>query len=230
MSNTAVCLQVRLSSTRLPGKALLSLAGRPVVEHALERLAGVPADQYWILTDEQSADALGDLARLWGFHLYAGDAHDVLKRFCDCAAREGWQVIVRATGDNPLVSRELATAAIDLRDRSGADYAGYLGSPVGTGVEVVRVAALQEVHATTVDPYEREHVTPGIYRNPHRFSVVLEEAPREMCLPDSRVTIDTMEDFRRLQKLFGVLRPEERHSLRALVAALRREAAPRETL
>ncbi len=204
-SRTAVGLQVRLASSRLPEKALLTLGGKTVVEHAMSRLARVPVDEYWVLTDPESLPALRGPAEACGFSIYAGDPRDVLKRYCHCAREQGWETIIRATGDNPLVSWELARDALALREERDADYAGYTGSPLGTGVEVVRTAALEAVLSFSRDPYDHEHVTPGIYRNPERFCVALEPVVNELLLPDASVTLDTMEDYQFLTGVFEEL-------------------------
>lgn len=205
MDETAVFLQVRISSTRLPGKALLPLAGKPVIVHAMEALRRVPADSYWVVTDQESLPELEHRARSHGFRVFAGDPADVLKRFCDAAVMAGARRIVRATGDNPLVSAWIAEKSLDLHERSGADYAGITGSPLGTGVEVVSAKALQDLNRKTDDPYEREHVTPGLYRNPDRYTIVLEPAPQDLVVQGLSVTLDTGEDYRRLQQVYAAL-------------------------
>lgn len=200
---TAVFLQVRLDSSRLPEKALLTLADRSVIEHAMAALKQVPADVHVLLTTEDSRDALQSRAEKNGFGLFAGPKDDVLRRF-DLAAREvGADTVVRATGDNPLVSSAMARRALSLRSETGAVYAGYLGLPYGTGVEVVEVAALHEAAEKAEEVYEREHVTPYLYRRPEMYRLALPEAPPEFHYPEARVTLDTPEDYRFLETVYA---------------------------
>ncbi|POQ98196.1 hypothetical protein AU468_14265 [Alkalispirochaeta sphaeroplastigenens] len=202
---TAVFLQVRLASTRLPRKALLLLSGKPVVLHAMEALRALPVDQFWLVTDEESAPLLEPWAREGGFRVFAGDARDVLLRFCQAAGHSGAEVILRATGDNPLVSRDVALGALSLFSRMSPDYAALRGSPLGTGVEVIRATALEDLRRFSSSPGHHEHVTPGLYENPHRYRLAIEEVPQPWQAPSWRVTLDTPEDYQVLQALYSEL-------------------------
>ena len=202
---TAVFLQVRLSSTRLPGKALLPLAGKPVIVHAMEGLRRVPAIVHALLTDERSAKELEPIARRHGFTVFTGDPDDVLSRFA--AAVRRWRIdrYFRATGDNPLVSGLLA---IELEKRHlavRADFSGFLGPPLGTGVELVEAEAICTADRESVDLYEREHASPFIYRRPERFRVIRPWAPDEVLMPTARVTLDTRKDLELLERIYDEL-------------------------
>lgn len=198
---TGVFLQARLESTRLPRKILLPLAGKPLLQHAMEALRQIPADVYAVLTDAGSAAELDPVCRQVGFQVFRGDPHDVLKRYADAARHFQVDRIVRATGDNPLVSSECAMASLELFTRSQADYAGILNPPYGTAVEVVRTEALFESERCSDTPAEREHVTAHILNNRQRFRVVLEDAA-EQWRSSARVTIDTPADYAGIQRLF----------------------------
>ena len=199
---TGVLIQVRLGSTRLPGKALMPLAGRPLVAHAMSALRAVAADCRVLITDPDSADALEPIAQQGNYELFVGDAHHVLKRYVSAARAFDVTTIVRATGDNPLVSAALAQSACDLHRREGADLTGWDDLPVGTGVEIVELAALEIALAESVDPYEHEHVTPFLYRHQDRFRVVRRPAVARCRMPDARVTVDTDDDYQRIRRLF----------------------------
>ncbi|MEX2442867.1 MAG: NTP transferase domain-containing protein [Alkalispirochaeta sp.] len=205
MSETAVFLQVRLASTRLPGKALLPLAGKPVISHAMDALATLPVGCRAVLTDEASASQLRPLAKASGYEVFCGDPDDVLKRYCTAARRFGIDTIIRATGDNPLVSAAITREAMHLQAVTGADYAGITETPYGTGVEVVRAEALYDLHRRTSDPYHREHVTPGIYQDPVRYSVMTRPAAASVRFPSLRVTLDNLCDYRYIVELFAEL-------------------------
>ncbi len=200
-----VFLQARLDSSRLPRKVLLPLAGMAVIEHALASLIDVDADVYAVLTDEDSAGVLGPYAEKWGFRLFPGPAEDVLLRFVQAADYYGVSTIVRATGDNPLVSRYLAEDILEQHIAAAADYSGYLGMPLGTGVEVLDADALRTAEEEAIDPYEREHVSPFLYRNPGRFTILRPYVTEEFEFPGIRVTLDTREDYRLIQKIYDDL-------------------------
>lgn len=224
---TGVLLQVRLGSTRLPGKALLRLAGRPVVEHAMLALGRLPVGVHAIVTDGSSAEILRPSARRCGFALFAGPEENVLERYVLAIRYFGLDEVIRATGDNPLVSWELARMAVALRRRSAADYAAFDGPPLGTGVEVVSANALERAHRSTTDEYDREHATPFLYRHPDEFEIVRVEAPPAYRLPDARVTLDTEEDYRRLEELYAALYDGSPVPVLALVNHLRSNTASR---
>ena len=202
---TSVFLQVRLDSSRLPRKALLPLADRPVVEHAMRALDGVEADHRMLLTTEDSVEELSPPANKAGWEIFVGPKEDVLERFVLAARKSGADRIVRATGDNPLVSASMANAALELSSRTGADYAGFSGLPVGSGVEVIDVSALEEAWSEAADPYEREHVAPFLYRRPERYRIEIPQAPDSFRAPGVRITLDTAEDYAFLQKLYAEL-------------------------
>lgn len=223
MDKVAVFLQVRMSSSRLPGKALLPLAGKPAIVHAMQALRSLPVAQWWLITDRESESALSPWARQCGYQVFCGDPRDVLKRFCDAIECSGATEIVRATGDNPLVSSTVAEAALQLYKNAGADYAGITGTPLGTGVEILRAAALQDLQTNTSDPYDHEHVSPGLYRNPDRYRSIFHPVDPELYLPDYRVTLDTRDDYRRLQHIFSRLYNQQPIDVYSLVDFARQE-------
>jgi len=205
---TGVFLQVRLGSSRLPNKALLELDGKTMIEHAMHSLKRVPATVHAILTDPDSQALLTPRAREWGYDVFVGSREDVLQRYVTAARHYGVDEIVRATGDNPLVSWELARLLVKLFRETEADYAGFDGPPLGTGVEVLRRVALERAIIESSDPYDHEHVAPFLYRNPHRFLCQRVAAPPAYCYPSARVTVDTVQDYQRVREVFrGIAGP-----------------------
>jgi spore coat polysaccharide biosynthesis protein SpsF len=201
-------VQVRLGSTRLPRKALLPLGGATVTDQVLRRLALVPADAYVLATDEASAAELGPIAARNGFELLVGSAEDVLARYCDAIRRFGLSRLLRATGDNPLVSFELARLLVEesgAGTADGADYRAHTGMPLGMGIELVEAPALLAAEKEASLPSEREHVCPFLYSHPERFRILRSEAPAPYRLPEARVTIDTAADYESVLRLYGAL-------------------------
>ena len=220
-------LQVRLHSHRLPRKALLPLQGLAVLTHVLRALKQIPAQVHALLTDSRSVGALAPLAEPEGFLVFVGPEEDVLARYARAAEQYEVQRIIRATGDNPLVSARAAEALLDLHEREGYDLSHYLDNPLGTGVEVVESKALLEAHARARDPFEREHITTYLYRNAEAFRIGEIPCPQVWAFAQARLTLDTDEDYALLQEVFADLyagRPIEieevvgwlkRHTLRA---------------
>lgn len=198
---TAVFLQVRLDSSRLPRKALADLGGRTVLIRCLEALEAVQASPKVVVTEPESAD-LGPLVKAAGWELFIGDKNNVLDRFVQAARSLGVSTIVRATGDNPLVSAKLANLALDRHRARGADFSALDGGPIGSGVEIVERSALEAAWASDPDAYEKEHVSPFIYRRPEGFTVHRTPVPDSCLAPNARITLDTQDDLDYLRGLW----------------------------
>ncbi len=203
--STGVFVQVRLGSTRLPGKALLGLRGGCVIQHVMRSVAAVDADVHALLTDAASEAALRPLADAEGFRLLVGPDEDVLARYC-MASRQ-WSVdrVIRVTGDNPLTSAGLATSILREHGQAGADLSHYLGIPWGTGVEVVEARALFAAEQDARGTDEREHITTFLYRHPERFRILEAPAPEHAGYAEGRATVDTPQDMERMRRLFEEL-------------------------
>ncbi|MDR1095618.1 MAG: NTP transferase domain-containing protein, partial [Spirochaetaceae bacterium] len=137
---TAVVVQARLGSSRLPGKALLPLGGLPLVYRVLEALKTVKADAYALACPPECAAAFSESAEQNGFCVVTGPEDDVLARYCNAVRALGIDRVVRATADNPFVFADAANAL--LAEGFDADYAAYSGLPYGAGVESVAAEAL----------------------------------------------------------------------------------------
>ncbi len=202
---TALFLQARLASSRLPGKALLTLGGKTVLELTMEALKKVETDIHVLLTDHDSYPVFREYAMDKGFEIYEGPGDDVLARYVLAARTYGVETIVRATGDNPVVSWELASRIMRLHLEHGADYSGFQGMPLGLGVEVVQARGLETAFSVSKDRYEREHVSPYVYRRPKEYIVYKPEIASPLRCREGRVTLDTLEDYRLLRVLFDEL-------------------------
>jgi len=220
---TGVFLQVRLDSTRLPEKALLMLEDKTVFEHVLSALSEVNAGIYAVLTDSQSRPMLKPIAERYGWKCFAGSRQNVLERFVKAAYKYGVNRIVRATGDNPLVSSYLANMLLSIHQESLADYSGFVGMPLGMGVEIVETAALEEAYAQSGCGYEREHVTPYIYNNADKYKIVKPKAPPHYQLSEARVTLDTEDDYSNLQRIYRAVYNGKPIEDTALMTYLKRE-------
>jgi len=202
---TAVILQSRLDSSRLPGKALLDLGGEPMVFRVMQALSFVPADVRILACPEDSRDAFEPLAARAGFRLVTGSKEDVLARYCKAIRETGADRVIRATGDNPFVFPD-AAAQIDRQGREiGADYAAFGDLPYGAGVESIQAEALLKAERDAVSTHDREHVCPWLYGNPSLFKLHRPPAPSIWHFPSIRITIDTAKDLERARGLYALL-------------------------
>jgi len=205
MKKTGVFLQVRLDSSRLPRKALLPLMGKAVISHAMEALKEIDADVFALLTDEDSEKELRPYAERSGFQVFTGPKEDVLERYALAAEKYQVDTIIRSTGDNPLVSGQCAGLLLKLHHDKEADYSGFRDLPLGTGVECVKTGALLKARIEARAAYDHEHVCPYLYNHPESFIIYRPVAPRECRAPQLRVTLDTMEDFNKLEMIYREL-------------------------
>lgn len=202
---TGIFLQVRLKSKRLYRKALLPLINGNVIQHAMRALKKVPAHIYALLTDKESAPNLHIFAEKEGFSMFEGPEDDVLARFCQAAHHYQVTRIIRATGDNPLVSPRLAREILAIHEKKEPDLSHFIDMPLGTGIEVVETKALLKAEKDTKNPFEREHLTTHLYRNRDSYKILKVPCPPDCRLPDIHVSIDTQEDYELILEIFHQL-------------------------
>ena len=202
-------LQARMSSTRLPGKVLRPILGRPMLGWQIDRIKrSRTVDRLVVATSlEASDDAIQGFCDANGVSCYRGALHDVLARFHGAVEAFGpAEHVIRLTGDCPLIDWTIIDAAVDLQKREGSDIAGNginRTFPDGLDVEVVSFSALDRAHREATEPGHREHVTQYIYRNPEKFRLAhLTQTPDLGLL---RWTVDTPADFEMVEKVFAGL-------------------------
>lgn len=204
-----VIVQCRMSSTRLPGKALMKLWDKSVLEWTLNSMKKIKADDYYLAVDEGSRESLEPVARKCGWNFFAGSLEDVLDRFCNVIKISNADVVVRATADNPFLFYEAAEKTVekffDLEKTNPVDYLTFSGLPHGSGVEMFNAHSLLKAAEETDLPYDHEHVGPALYNHKDRFKCEFIKAPAEFHHPQYRTTIDTKEDFFRAQKIVQYL-------------------------
>lgn len=171
--NVVAVVQARMGSSRLPGKSLLALGHRPMLQHVLDRvrLTGGVADFVLATSTAPADDALQQLATGAGWDCYRGSEWDVLARVRDAAAWRGADAVLRVTADCPFWDPEVGTHVVaEFRRLSGvADYVSndtlISGYPDGLDAEVFTRAALETSAAQATDKAEREHVTTWMRRH-----------------------------------------------------------------
>lgn len=206
---TGVVIQARMGSTRLPGKSLADLGGRPLLARLLQRLRDAPVDVRVVATPEGEKDApLRDLARAEGWEAFEGAEEDVLARYAACAEAFDLDLVFRVTGDNPFTDPEAIPLLLQaMSDAARPDYGATSGWPRGTGVEVVRSEALASAAAEAKERHEREHVMPFILSRPDRFRIVRIEAPPDRR-SDASLTVDEEADLELARAVVARLGPD----------------------
>jgi spore coat polysaccharide biosynthesis protein SpsF len=201
----AIILQARLDSSRLPGKSLLPLGGRPLLFRVMEALNQVSADLRVLACPEDCIESFTPLAREAGFELIAGPKENVLARYCLAIRRFAIDRVIRATAEKPFVFADAASTINQEAFDRNADYAGYTGIPLGSGVESIAAAALLKAEKEAASLSEREHVCPYLYGHPELFSLHRPLAPLSWQGSFISLTVDTEADYQRACSLYEAL-------------------------
>jgi spore coat polysaccharide biosynthesis protein SpsF len=207
-------IQARTSSTRLPAKVLLELpygSGITVLQQVIRRLKqSKKIDTIVVATTEDKADdAIVDIASCEGVSSFRGSKENVLERYYLAAKNFGLDTIVRITSDCPCIDASAVDATIGHYYAENADYSSILAARTflhGLDNEVFSFAVLEMAYKNATKDYEKEHVTPYIYKtNPDKFKISFLDAFGDLRRPDIRVTLDTEEDYILLCAVFDYL-------------------------
>jgi spore coat polysaccharide biosynthesis protein SpsF len=208
--NVLGILQARASSSRLPGKVLKPILGRPMLLHQLDRVRRARSlDALVVATStDPSDDPVEALCASAGVACFRGSLHDVLDRFYQTAIgyRPPPRVIVRLTGDCPLTDPGLIDRVVEFFGTGRFDIAGTAVTfPDGLDVEVVRFDILEQAWTQATRPSDREHVTLLVHRQPERFRIG--RYPSETDLSHMRWTVDEPQDFELVRRIYEALYP-----------------------
>ncbi|MCX5715315.1 MAG: glycosyltransferase family protein [Candidatus Omnitrophica bacterium] len=216
-----IIVQARMGSTRLPGKALKTISGKPMLEILVNRLKRCKNTNLLIVatTVNKNDDAIELLANDLGVECFRGDEEDVLSRYHGAAKRYGLDVIVRVTSDCPLMDPSLVDALVMYyTDNIPVDYVSNTLErtyPRGFDIEVFSSKALEDADRKASKRYQREHVTPFIYENMKCLNYASEKNAAKY-----RVTVDTIEDLKLVASVFDLLKGCEGFGYRQVIDLL----------
>lgn len=198
-----ILIAVRMSSKRLPKKALAMIEDQTLIEHLIDRVKLVKnADDVVVCTSTNPDDkVLTRIAEKKGIKWFRGEEDNVLKRFIDCAEREKLDIVVRVTGDNPLTSPDFIEKAIKHHLKSGAEYTSTTELPQGTKGEVINVSALKRAHELAEDP-NTEFMTWYFTENSKFFKMEKVPVDKDMKRPNYRLTVDYPEDLELIREIY----------------------------
>lgn len=211
--NFNAIVATRMTSSRLPGKVLLDLAGKPALVRLIERLKRSKYINEIVIatTTNQTDDIVVETAKSQGVIYYRGSEEDVLLRTVEAAEATATDFIVQITSDCPLLDHETVDRVIErICEHSYIDYAAnqlVRTYPIGFSVEVFRTKDLRHVEQTINDPAVREHVSLYFYEHPERYYLSNLEAPHFLHHPEYRLTLDTEEDYNLIRNIYETLYP-----------------------
>lgn len=209
---TVLIIQARMQSSRLPGKVLLPLAGKPMLEWVITRAEHARViDACMVATTVDVAD---DPIEHWcseqNVPVYRGSQFDVLDRYYHAALQAEADVIIRVTADCPLIDPALIDRLFAFYVKEQADFAAnrlpppwHRTYPIGLDAEIVSMDMLTKAWKNAEEKYEREHVMPWFYDTPGRCKVSILDNSEDFGM--HRWTVDTPEDYAMMQALFEKL-------------------------
>jgi glutamate-1-semialdehyde 2,1-aminomutase len=217
---TVAIVQARMGSTRFPNKVMQPVCGTPLIGLLLERLArSRRVDQIVLATSlDARNDPLSRYVESNGYPVFRGSENDVLDRYYQAARQYGADVVVRVTGDCPLIDPGIVDGVIDLFDRSAVEYAANVAPPTfpdGLDTEVFSFAALEFAWNESKDPQQREHVTSFI-RDSNLYTRANLTNPTDESA--QRWTVDEPDDLTVIEKVFEEFHPRRDFSWTEVLA------------
>lgn len=206
-------IQARMGSSRLPGKMMMPLDGIPTITHMVRRVKEVASlDTVVVATSDQTQDDILTLyAQRSGAAVYRGAEDDVLGRIFNAASQYDPDIVVRLTGDCPLLSLDCVDAVVSTLIRTDADYVSTVLErtfPRGFGAEAFTFSSFKHVETDAQEQYEREHVTPYYREGTGNFDTVgvtsdsVFDADKYCDRTDLRLTLDEAPDYELLNTVY----------------------------
>ena len=201
----AAIIQARMGSTRLPGKVMLDICGKPLLAHVVDSVSSVV--DVIVATTGSSPEVI-EFCSNNNIPCYVGSEMDVLDRYYQAAKAYNLDVVIRVTSDNPLIDPEMIRDLVKFYEQGDYDWAANCRLKttyqIGNDAEIFSFKTLEKAWDLADDPYDREHVTPFIYQHPEMFKLgVLEN---DIDLSHIRWTVDTEEDLGRVKGIYEGLR------------------------
>ena len=201
-----IIIQARMSSTRLPGKMMRELRGRPLLSWVVERIEeALPTYPLIVATSRLDSDSLMvDWCRLHGVKCYQGSLEDVTGRYLEAMQEHKLDAAFRICGDSPLLAVDILHEALSIFENEESELVTNIFErtfPKGQSVEIVSLNALIRLNNLRLTVEEREHATQGFYKRSELFSIrnFKLNPPRR----DISFAVDTPEDWTRLENFIS---------------------------
>lgn len=219
-------IQARMESTRLPGKMMMKILGKPIIYYVIDRVRQARLiDDVWLATTVNKADdVLAEWAEDNGVKYYRGSVDDVLDRYYQAAFLVRADVVIRITGDCPLIDPKVIDQVVGEYLKGRYDYICNRQPstwPDGLDTEVFSMATLKKDWEEATLKSDREHVTTYVWQHPNIFK--LKSIHHSVDLSQHRWTLDTKEDLEFLRLIFEELQKKQQFGHLAEVLAILQE-------
>ena len=199
-----------MGATRLPGKSMMPLAGKPLLQHVLERakLAQLLDEVVLAIPVSKEDDILVSLVEKTVVKLFRGHPTDLVHRYYHAAKTFNADIVVRIPADNPLIHPSEIDRIIAYYMDEDVDFASNIAPfldneyPDGLGAEIFSFKLLEQIYHTVDDARHREHVTTYFRENPEKFRLGTVKCPAEFRRPDIVLDINTTQEYEFIAKLF----------------------------
>lgn len=205
--NIVAIIQARMGSTRLPGKVMKAIAGRPMLDIQLERVkrCNLISSIVVATTANNTDDIIAEYCSAHNITCYRGDESNVLKRYFEASQEQKADIVVRLTSDCPLIDPIIIDQVVRFYLEHQYEFVSNVHPrtfPRGMDVEVFSAASLAAAYKNAITPYDLEHVTPYILK-----ISTIGNVTRSTDLSRIRLTVDTPEDFEVFRQIFIALYP-----------------------
>ena len=201
-------LQARMGSSRLPGKVLMKISGKPMLELQIERIVRAELiDKLVVATSENSENnEIENFCEKNNIECFRGSENDLLDRYYQCAKQYNPSIIVRLTGDDPLACPEVIDKMINISKNGNFDAVTntvYPTFPEGLDATIMSFETLKKVWLSAKLAHQREHVVPYIFENEDIFNIYHYKEPNDYSM--FRWTVDYQSDFLFIKKIYEEL-------------------------
>ena len=201
---TAIILQARLGSKRLPGKVFKKINGKTILEYIIKRLKKTKLSKNIIVatTKRDEDQKIIKVAKKMNCYTFRGSTNNVLDRYYKAASYYKVKNIARVCSDSPLIDPNIINKVYFFYLKNNYDYVSnkiFPSYPIGMGVEILNFQSLEKANKSASNVHEKEHVTPYIYKRPKKFKI--KNIGLKKKILNYRLVLDYIEDFKLISKI-----------------------------
>ena len=208
-------IQARMGSSRLPGKSMELLAGKPLVWQFIERAKRAKRIDELVLatTTKTQDDVLAELARGSGLSVFRGAENDLVDRYYQAAKKFGAETVVRMCADNPVIEGAEVDRIIEYFHGATVDFASNTHNilnnqyPDGLGAEVFSLAKLEEIWRESTNSSRREHPHSNFYEQPEKYTIGTVQCPEGFRRPELKLDVNLPEELAFLRAIYEYCYP-----------------------